>query len=115
MGGASGGRAIGVGHGLRLEMLVFVDAAHERGAVALPGGLPHLGGNVADRQADAPVARPVGRGAVKQQHMVQRGLARLELDIDGSALIDLDGDLLAAGEQVVPLGGLASSGNSSTS
>jgi hypothetical protein len=47
--------------------------------------------------------------------MVQRGLARLELDIDGSALIDLDGDLLAAGEQVVPLGGLASSGNSSTS
>src|ERR1041385_6576395 len=47
--------------GLQVEMTVAIDAAHEHGRVAHLG-LAHVGRDVADREADAPVGRAVRRG-----------------------------------------------------
>jgi hypothetical protein len=43
---------------------------------------------------------------VEQQHVMKRGLARLELDMDGLCLVDIDGNLLPAGQQVVLVEGV---------
>ena len=57
--------------------------------------------DIADGEADAAVVGLVGRRAVEQQHMVQRRLAGFQFGIDGVVLVHIDGDLLAAREQVV--------------
>ena len=95
--------------------MILILAANQRRPVPRSDRLAQMRWDVADGKSDAAVVGAVRRGAVKQQHVMERRLARLQLDMDGVRLIDLDRDLLAAGEQVVPLGGLASSGNSSTS
>src|SRR5579883_917004 len=101
MGGERLGRAIGGGPWLVLEVMEGVDAAHQGGAVPRADRLLDVGRDVADGEADAPVVRLVGRRAVRQQHVMQGRLAGLELDRDALALVDLDGDLLAAAQQVV--------------
>ena len=57
------------------KLLIAVLAAHQRRAVVAAGDLAHIGRDVADREADAPVVRRVGIGAVDQPHVVQRHLA----------------------------------------
>ena len=70
------GRAVGRRPRLVLEVMEGVDAAHQGGAVARADRLLHMGRDVADGEADAPVVRLVGLRAVRQQHVVQRRLAR---------------------------------------
>ena len=67
---------------LVLEIADGVDAAYERGAV-FAVELAHARRDVADGEADAPVVRRVGRRAVHEKHVVQRSLARLELQRGG--------------------------------
>ena len=57
--------------------------------------------DIADGETDAAVIGAIRLRSVKQQHMVQRRLARLQLHIDGLGLVDIDRDLLATGKQVV--------------
>ena len=78
--------------------MVFVDSTHEHRAVTVARDLPHVGRNVADREADAPVVRPVRGRAVDHPNVVQRHLAGAKQDIDAARLVDLDRDLLAARE-----------------
>src|SRR5690606_23492042 len=52
-------------------------------------------------ETHAAQVRGVGLGAVDEQHVVQGNLAGLQFDGDGFALVDLDGDFLPTGEQVV--------------
>src|SRR6185437_8559682 len=106
VGGERLGRAIGSGPGLVLEVMESVDTAHQGGAVARADRLLHMGRDVADGEADAPVVRLVGRRAVRQQHVVQRRLARRELDRHALALVDLDRDLLAAAQEIVLVEGV---------
>ena len=100
MGGKGGGIEVGVRRGLGIEVPMGVAAAHQRGRVAHLE-LAHMGRDVADGIADAPVVGRVGSGAVRQQHMVQRHLARLERHVDAFAGRHLDGDFLAAGQKIV--------------
>ena len=67
---------------LVLEIADGVDAAYERGAV-LAVELAHARRDVADGEADAPIVRRIRRRAVHDEHVVQRSLARLELQIGG--------------------------------
>ena len=64
-------------------------------------------GDIADGVADAPVGGGVRPRAVHQQHVMQRHLARLERHVDTLAVGHVDGDLLAAGQQVVAGEGVA--------
>src|SRR5579864_5785908 len=57
--------------------------------------------DVADGETDAPAGGRVGRRAVHQADMMQRHLARPQRQHDGPAFVDLDLDLLAAGQQIV--------------
>ena len=63
--------------------------------------------DVADGEADAPIVGVVGAGTVDQAHVVQRGLARLQHDIDGRVLVHLVLYDLAAREHVVLAVGVA--------
>src|SRR5262245_14753878 len=92
---------------LRLEVAELVDATDQQGAVALAGHLPDVGRDVADGEADAPVLRAVGRGAVEHAHVVQRHLARPQHDVDGPRLVDLHGDLLTPAQEVLGREGVA--------
>ena len=66
---------IDLGPRLRGKVLVFVDPANQRRAVARANGLADVRRHVPDGQADAPIIRPVWRRAVEQQHVMQRCLA----------------------------------------
>src|SRR5919199_857475 len=101
------GRQVGVRRLLRVEIVVLVRAAHQHRAVALARDLPHIGRDVADGEPDPPVVRTVRRGAVEQQDVVQRSLSGLQLGEHGLVLVHLDGDLLAAGQQIVLVEGVA--------
>jgi hypothetical protein len=59
------------------EILVFIHAANQRSAVPLSGDLSHVGWYVTNGESDPPIARTVWRGAVEEQYVVERGLARL--------------------------------------
>ncbi len=65
-----------------------------------------MGRDVADGEANAPVIGTVRLRSVEQQHMVKRGLARLQLNEHGLRLVDIDCDLLTPGEQVVLVEGV---------
>ena len=67
----------------------------------IAGDLLHARGNVADREADAPVVRWIRRRAVHEAHMVQRDLTRLKIDRDGLRRVDFHSDFLPAREEVV--------------
>src|SRR5476649_2408334 len=86
---------------LVLEIVIAVGAAHQRGAVLGADRLLHVGRDVADGEADAPVVRLVGLRAVRQQNVMQRGLARLQDRVDTLGLVDLHRDLLAAAQEIV--------------
>ena len=89
------------------EIAVAVLAAHQRRAVVAAGDLAHIGRDVADGEADAPVVRRVRIGAVDQPHVVQRHLAGGEFQHRRLALIDIHHDLLAARQQVLGREGVA--------
>src|SRR5471030_3101263 len=103
-GGMSGkrfGRTVRRGTRLMLEIIIGVGAAHQRGAVLGADRLLHIGRDIADGEADAPVVRLVGLRAVRQQHVMQRGLAGLQDCIDTFGFVDLHRDLLAAAQKIV--------------
>src|SRR5262249_43199214 len=86
---------------LQLEIAIGVAAAHEHRAVARAGHLPNMRRQVADCKADSAAVGPVGMRAVYDLAVVQRHLAGPEHDVGGLAFVDLDGDFLAARQQVV--------------
>src|SRR5580700_7805961 len=100
------GLEIAFGHMRGLEIPIDILAAHQRRPIALAHGLPEAGRDIADSKPDAPVVGTVRLGAVEQQHVMQRRLAGLQLDMNRLDLVDLDSDLLPAGEQVVLVEGI---------
>src|SRR5204863_337147 len=83
----------------------WVFSAHQ-GRAVLAFELAKTGRDVADREADAAVERRVWRRAVHGAHVVQRHLAGPQIQQDRLRLVDLDRDLLAAGQEVVAVEGV---------
>src|SRR5262249_8094034 len=81
-----------------MKMPEAVGATHQARAIDHAGRLPHVGWNVAYRQADAALGRRVWLRAVDQLDVVQRHLAGCELERDRLAGVDLDPDLLSAAQ-----------------
>src|SRR3954469_7350272 len=90
-----------------IEMAVVVAAAYQRRRIPQAADLAYGGGKVADCKPDPAVPSAVGLRAVDQADVMQRHLPRLQHDINGFALIDLNADLLAAAEHVVGGEGVA--------
>src|SRR3546814_17092896 len=67
-------------------------------AVIVDDDLPHVRRDVADRQADPAVVGAVRRRGMEDFLMVQRHFTGPKGHVDGLVLVDLDGDLLAAGQ-----------------
>src|SRR3546814_2886342 len=67
-------------------------------AVIVDADLPHVRRDVADRQADPAVVGAVRRRGMEDFLMVQRHFTGPKGHVDGLVLVDLDGDLLAAGQ-----------------
>jgi len=86
--------------GFRLEMPVSVLATHQAGAVVAEK-LAYMSRDIADCESDAAVVRGIGRRAMHQPHMVQRGFAWFEVEPDSLRLVHLDRNFLATGQQVV--------------
>jgi hypothetical protein len=84
------------------EMTVLVGTADQHRRVPHLG-LAHIGRDVADRQADAPVGAAVRFRTVHQLDVVQRHLPRAQRDPDCLRRVDVDRDLLAARQQVVAM------------
>ena len=78
-----------------------VDTSNQGRRVAIADQLGHRRGDEAHREPDTPLARCVGGRAVYEPHVVQRDLAGLELDHRRCRVADVDGDLLAAAQQVL--------------
>jgi hypothetical protein len=60
---------------LRVEMFVLVNASYQRGAISLADGLLYVCRHVPNCEADPTVVGLIGRRAVEEQHVMQRGLA----------------------------------------
>src|SRR2546428_13342735 len=73
--GEGGGIEIGLGPWLRVEMAVFVDAAHEHRGIAHLG-LANVGRDVADGEADAAGGAADGGGTGDPADVVQGQLCR---------------------------------------
>ena len=86
--------------GFGSAVAVGVGTAHECCALPSVEELAHTGREELEGEADAPVARGVGAGAVQSPAVVERGLPRRQHHVDGAREIGAP-DLLAAVEDVV--------------
>jgi len=91
----------GVGAAFELEIAETIGAANQAGRDRRPAGLLHARRGVAYREADARRIRRVRAGGMRRQAVVERRLARRQADVDDRGLVNLHGDLLAAGQHVV--------------
>jgi len=80
---------------------VAIDAAYQRGRIVRAGDLTYMRRDEAHRETDTSIVGAIGLGAMHDQHVVQRRLARFEFQCDTPRRIDVDRDLLAARQQVV--------------
>jgi len=78
---------IAFGHVGRQEIVVLVLAANQRRPVPRPDRLSQMRRDIANGKPNAAVIRAVRLRAVKQQHMMKRGLARLQFDMDGLGFV----------------------------
>ena len=79
-----------------VEIVPAIGAANQHRLVPDAPRLSHVGGDVADGEADAAMIGSIGLGVVRDLHMMQRHFAGLQGDIDDLVEVDVDGDLLAA-------------------
>ncbi len=82
-------------------MPIVVIAADQGDKRSVTTKLPHGRTDKADRHANSAVGRLIVAVGVKQMAVVKRGLFQLKNDIDSIAIIHLNGNLLAARQQVM--------------
>src|SRR4051812_19255806 len=79
---------------LEIEMTVAVDAANEKGGMALRADVAHGRRHIADADADAPVLRAVGAGLVDGERVVQGELSGRKAAVNRAAGVNRVGDPL---------------------